>query len=424
MKGKGLKLSVTQLNDYVRRSLASDPLLQGVCVTGELSNLKRHVSGHWYFTLKDEEAAVNCAMFRSAAAGLAFRPENGQRVRVYGSVGLYVKTGSYQLYAEAMEPDGLGDLYLRFEALKKKLSAEGLFDPARKQKLPFLPRGIGIATSKTGAVVHDIARVTWRRFPGMPLYLYPVKVQGEGAAGEIAEGIRVLDSLPEVDVIIVGRGGGSMEDLWAFNEEVVARAIAACAKPVISAVGHETDFTIADFTADVRAATPSAAAEVAVPEKSALLQDAALLADRLEGAMAHAVSRKRLALNQLAARIAAQSPEARTARMRTSLQSASLKLDTLMNAHIARRRQRIAGVPMQLDSRMQLALTRMKNRLAQADIRLKTSGPMQTMQRGYAVVLKDGKALRSAQQAGPHDRLTLVMADGRIAATVDEQGKE
>lgn len=423
MKGKGLKLSVTQLNDYVRRSLASDPLLQGVCVTGELSNLKRHVSGHWYFTLKDEEAAVNCAMFRSAAAGLAFRPENGQRVRVYGSVGLYVKTGSYQLYAEAMEPDGLGDLYLRFEALKKKLSAEGLFDPARKQKLPFLPRGIGIATSKTGAVVHDIARVAWRRFPGMPLYLYPVKVQGEGAAGEIAEGIRVLDSLPEVDVIIVGRGGGSMEDLWAFNEEVVARAIAACAKPVISAVGHETDFTIADFVADVRAATPSAAAEIAVPEKNDLLMDVQSAADEVDSAMLRAISQRRMLLSRLQNRLSAHSPEARTARMRTSLQAASLRLNTLMAAHIAKRRQRIGTLPALLDMRMQSRITASRHRLEQAALRMKTSGPMETMQRGYAVVMKKGSAIKSAADAQKGDRLTLVMADGRIAATVDESLK-
>ena len=267
---KGLTLSVSQLNDYVRRSLASDPLLRGLCVTGEISNLKRHVSGHWYFTLKDEEAAINCAMFRQSAMSLRFRPENGQRVRAFGSVSLYVKTGSYQLYVDAMEPDGVGDLYMRFEALKRKLSEEGLFDAQLKKQLPFLPKGVGIVTSKTGAVVHDIAQVTWRRFPGMPLVLCPVKVQGEGAAAEIAEGLRTLDKRTDIDVIIVGRGGGSMEDLWAFNEEKVARAIAACKKPVISAVGHETDVTIADFTADVRAATPSVAAELADPVKDAL----------------------------------------------------------------------------------------------------------------------------------------------------------
>lgn len=417
---KGLKLSVTQLNDYVRRSLASDPLLQNVCVTGELSNLKRHVSGHWYFTLKDEDAAVSCAMFRQSAMGLAFRPENGQRVRVYGNVGLYVKTGSYQLYAEAMEPDGLGELYLRFEALKRKLSAEGLFDPSRKQKLPFLPRGVGIVTSKTGAVVHDIARVSWRRFPGMPLYLYPVRVQGDGAAAEIAEGIRALDRLDAVDVIIAGRGGGSMEDLWPFNEEIVARAIAACRKPIISAVGHETDFTIADFAADVRAATPSVAAEIAVPEKNDLLMDVQSAADEVDSAMQTALNQRRMALARLQNRLNAHSPEARTARMRTSLQAASLKLNTLMAAHIAQRRQRIGALPALVDMRMHSRITTSRHRLEQAALRLKTSGPMETMQRGYAVVMKNGSAVKSAADARPGEHLTLVMADGRIAATVDE----
>lgn len=417
---KGLKLSVTQLNDYVRRSLASDPLLQNVCVTGELSNLKRHVSGHWYFTLKDEDAAVSCAMFRQSAMGLAFRPENGQRVRVYGNVGLYVKTGSYQLYAEAMEPDGLGELYLRFEALKRKLSAEGLFDPSRKQKLPFLPRGVGIVTSKTGAVVHDIARVSWRRYPGMPLYLYPVRVQGDGAAVEIAEGIRALDRLDEVDVIIAGRGGGSMEDLWPFNEEIVARAIASCRKPIISAVGHETDFTIADFAADVRAATPSAAAEIAVPEKNDLLMDVQIAADEVDSAMETALNQRRMMLARLQNRLNAHSPEARTARMRTSLQAASLRLNTLMAAHIAQRRQRIGTLPALVDMRMHSRITASRHRLEQAALRLKTSGPMETMQRGYAVVMKNGSAVKSAADARPGEHLTLVMADGRIAATVDE----
>ena len=208
---RGLTLTVSQLNEYVRRSLASDPMLHGLCLTGELSNFKRHTSGHWYFTLKDEEAAINCAMFRQAAMGVRFRPENGQRVRLFGSVGLYARTGSYQFYADAMEPDGLGELYLRFEALKQKLAAEGLFDPSLKKPLPLLPRGVGIVTSRTGAVVHDIARVSWLRYPGMPLYLCPVKVQGEGAAAEIAAAIRLLDAFADVDVMIVGRGGGSME---------------------------------------------------------------------------------------------------------------------------------------------------------------------------------------------------------------------
>lgn len=249
---KNMTLTVGQLNEYVRRSLASDPMLRGICVTGEISNFKQPVSGHWYFTLKDRNAAINCAMFRQSAMSVRFRPENGQQVRLLGSVGLYPKTGSYQFYADAMEPAGMGDLYLRFEQLKLKLAVEGLFDPALKKPLPLLPKGIGIVTSKTGAVIHDIARISWRRYSGVPLYLCPVKVQGDGAAQEIAAGIRLMNRLKEIDVIIVGRGGGSIEDLWAFNEECVARAIAASKKPVVSAVGHETDYTIADFVADAQ----------------------------------------------------------------------------------------------------------------------------------------------------------------------------
>ena len=394
---KSMTLTVTQLNEYVRRTFASDPLLQNIRLTGELSNLKRHVSGHWYFTLKDADAAINCAMFRQSAVSLRFQPENGQRVRVFGSVGLYSKTGSYQFYADRMEPDGIGDLYLQFEALKRKLSLEGLFDPSLKKTLPLLPKGIGIVTSKTGAVVHDIARVSWRRFPGMPLYLCPVKVQGEGAAEEIAAGLRLLDQMDDVDVIIAGRGGGSMEDLWAFNEECVARAIAACKTPVISAVGHETDFTIADFVADLRAPTPSAAAELAVPEKAALLQDLALMSDALQHALARGLDGKRLQLTALQKRLIALSPAQRGERMRAALEKAHTRMCSLAQA----------------------AITRKRHQLAQADLRLRASGPLQTMERGYAVILKNGKLVRSAASVQEREKLTVVLADGRIHATAD-----
>lgn len=391
---KGLTLTVTQLNEYVRRTFASDPMLHGICLTGELSNLKRHSSGHWYFTLKDEDAAINCAMFRQAAYGLRFRPENGQRVRLFGSVGLYTKTGSYQFYADAMEPDGVGDLYLRFEALKRKLTQEGLFDASLKKPLPMLPRGIGIVTSKTGAVVHDIARVAWRRFPGMPLYLFPVKVQGEGAAQEIAQGVRVLDELPEIDVMIVGRGGGSMEDLWAFNEECVARAIAACKTPVVSAVGHETDYTIADMVADLRAPTPSAAAELAVPEKEALVNEIDMLADDMTRAFEKQIAQKRLQLTALQHRLTAASPAQRSERLRAALASLQLRMDAAV----------------------QSALQKKKNRVERAALSIRTSGPMETMKRGYAVVMKDNALVRSASAVDAGDKLRILMADGRIEA--------
>jgi len=396
---KGLTLTVTQLNEYVRRTLASDPMLRGICLTGELSNLKRHVSGHWYFTLKDEEAAINCAMFRQAAYGLTFKPENGQRVRLFGSVGLYTKTGSYQFYADVMEPDGIGDLYLKFEALKRKLTQEGLFDASLKKPLPMLPKGIGIVTSKTGAVVHDIARVCWRRFPGMPLYLYPVKVQGEEAAREIAEGLRVLDGLPEVDVIIAGRGGGSMEDLWAFNEEPVARAIAACKTPVVSAVGHETDFTIADMAADLRAPTPSAAAELAVPVRRELLAELDALSEDLLNAAQNQIERKRMQVTMLAQRIAAASPEQRRERLAAALNALQLRMNAAAEA----------------------ALMKRKNRVEQATLRLRSAGPLETMKRGYAVVMKDHALVRSAAGVAADDRVKILFADGTADAVITQQ---
>ena len=391
---KGLTLTVSQLNEYVRRSFASDPMLHGLCLTGEMSNLKRHSSGHWYFTLKDEDAAINCAMFRSAAMGVRFQPENGRRVRLLGSVGLYVKTGSYQFYADAMEPDGVGDLYLRFEALKRKLEAEGLFDPALKKPLPLLPRGIGIVTSRTGAVVHDIVRVSWRRYPGMPLYLFPVRVQGEGAAAEIAAAIRAMDALPQAEVIIVGRGGGGMEDLWPFNEEIVARAIARCHTPVVSAVGHETDFTIADMVADLRVPTPSAAAEMAVPERGALADALEAAARRMDMALGRQLEQKRLRLTAARERLTARSPERRQERLAAQLAAACARMESAMHS----------------------ALLRREHALRQAALRLTASGPSQTLRRGYAVLLKDGKAVRSAAALAPGDALQIVLADGRVNA--------
>ena len=243
-------LSVSDLNEYVRRSLAADPMLQGLRLRGEISNFKRHSSGHWYFTLKDAQSRINCVMFRQYNMGVSLRPADGMAVIVSGSVSLYVQGGAYQLYVQALRPDGLGSLYAQFEERKARLAREGLFDAGKKRPLPLVPRGIAIVTSPTGAVLHDIRTVSARRNPAIPLTLLPVRVQGDGAAEEIAAAIRQAGKLPGIDVIITGRGGGSLEDLWAFNEECVVRAIAESPVPVISAVGHETDVTLADFAAD------------------------------------------------------------------------------------------------------------------------------------------------------------------------------
>ncbi|MEG1570432.1 MAG: exodeoxyribonuclease VII large subunit [Clostridia bacterium] len=399
---KGLTLNVSQLNEYVRKSLASDPMLRNLCLKGELSNLKQQASGHWYFTLKDAESAINCAMFRQAACTVRFKPQNGQQVRLFGSVGLYAKTGSYQFYADAMEPDGLGDLYLQFEALKARLNAEGLFDAALKKPLPLLPRGIGIVTSKTGAVVHDITRVAWRRNPGISLYLCPVKVQGAGAAEEIIQAIRLLDALDGVDVMIVGRGGGSMEDLWAFNEEGVARAIAACQTPVISAVGHETDFTIADFVSDLRAPTPSAAAELAVVSLDELRSTASVLEDQISRNFDAAWSRKWMRLAQLQQRLSNLSPEQQSIRALAKIQTLTAKIEV------------------RIEERVQSKSHALEN----AWLRLKTTGPMHTIERGYAVVTNNlGKVIKSVDSLKQGDVLCVRLSDGRAGVTVTELKK-
>lgn len=398
-----LTLTVGELNEYVRRSLAADPMLHGVKLKGELSNFKRHASGHWYFTLKDSESAISCAMFRSAATGVTFTPHDGQQVVLTGSVGLYTKTGSYQFYADAMQLDGIGELYLRMEALKKKLEKEGLFDPALKKPLPLLPRGIGVATSGTGAVIHDISRVTWRRDPGMPIYLCPVAVQGSGAAEQIAEALALLDRLADIDVLIVGRGGGSMEDLWPFNEEVVARAIVACRKPVVSAVGHETDFTIADFVADLRAPTPSAAAELAVPAREALLMQLGRLENRLSRATETGLTERGAMLAQLMKRMAEHTPE-------TMLNLAQARLEAV--------RQRMV-------TRMDANLTRAEHHVSELTLRLRTAGPEETLARGYAMVTQNGYTVQRLSQIRQEQSMTVIFHDGKIDAQplrIQEEG--
>lgn len=392
--------SVEALNEYVRRSLAADPMLRHIRLRGELSNFKRHSSGHWYFTLKDEAAAVNCAMFRQSAMSVSFLPQDGQSVILVGSVGLYAKTGQYQFYADEMLPGGLGELYLRFEALKERLGKEGLFDPSRKKPLPLLPRGVGIVTSRTGAVVHDICTVAWRRNPSMPLYLCPVNVQGEQAAGEIVRGLQTLDDLPQVEVIIVGRGGGSLEDLWAFNEEAVARAIFACRKPVISAVGHETDVTISDFVADVRAATPSAAAELAVMRRDELLSAARQPCERMRSLCEAALARNAAELARLENRLVRRNPT-------QYLQQIRSRLELLLSGMTARVEQRI-GVQ--------------RFRVQQLATRLEAASPNTVLQRGYAIVTTAGRPVTSKADVSVGDEINVRVQDGAFVARV--AGKE
>lgn len=393
-------LTVTELNDYVRRTLASDPTLRFLSLRGEISDFKKYSSGHWYFTLKDENCTIQCVCFRQYNMRLDFRPENGMKVVLTGAVGLYAERGSYQFYAESVTRDGVGDLFLKLEQLKNKLMKEGLFDVAKKRPLPLLPRAIGVVTSRSGAVIHDIATVTRRRYPAMQIILRPAQVQGEGAAEDIARGIAEIALLPQVDVIIVGRGGGSLEDLWAFNEEIVVRAIAACPVPVVSAVGHEVDVTLSDLAADVRAATPSVAAEVCVPERDALL--AAI--EKMRREMDKAGAGRLLALQNRTAymekRLAACHPAAQLQRMRTRAELCSQRLHAALEKSMTARQ-----------SRLQL----LRNQLT-------ALGPRQALGRGYAVVLAGRDAVTSVTQA--RDEMTLLMRDGRVHVKTLDVRKE
>lgn len=389
-------VSVSQLNEYVRRTLASDPMLRSLSLRGEISNFKRHApSGHLYFSLKDEGARIACVMFRQHAFDLRMEPRDGMRVVLEGSVSLYAQTGQYQFYAQSMRPDGVGDLYLRFEQLKAALQQEGLFDASLKKPLPLLPRTVGVVTSATGAAVRDIISVATRRNPGVRLLLCPASVQGEAAPGEIVRALRTLDALDSVDVIIVGRGGGSLEELWAFNEEAVARAIFACKKPVVSAVGHETDFTIADFVADLRAPTPSAAAERVVPsgeELSAALDGSALLLDQ---------------------------------RMRARLQAWSAHLahaHAVLQAYgparaLERRREQLLHARTLLDTHMARACKAREEALRSARGRLDALSPKGVLARGYAYVTRAG---RPARRLAIGDRITLHLAAGQAQAEVKD----
>lgn len=381
-------LSVSELNEYVRVKLAGDPMLRAVTVRGEISGFKRHVSGHLYFTLKDDQARVQCAMFRSQAARLGFAPADGQQVVVTGSAGLYPVSGSFQLYVETMRTEGAGDLFLRFEQLKARLAAEGLFDPALKKPLPVMPRRIGVVTSRTGAAFHDIVRVARSRNPRVEIVLCPCAVQGAGAAQEIARSIALIDARGGCDVLLVGRGGGSIEDLWAFNEEIVARAIFACQTPVISCVGHEIDFTIADFVADTRAATPSNAAELAVSDRDEALAALYQLKRRLQGALAAGQNQRRLRLRALG-----QSPYLRkggemlTARRREALNARLQRLKRAMERGKEARRGRL--------SLMGRALTALNPKLVLA--------------RGYACVRVGGKIVSDARGVRAGEQIAIDM---------------
>ena len=385
-------LSVTDLNEYVRRSLAGDPMLQGLALRGELSNFRPYASGHWYFSLKDEESRIACVMFRQHNMQLGFKPKDGMKLILIGSAGLYTSSGNYQFYAEAMLEDGVGVLYQRYQALKDKLFKEGLFDTSKKRPLPLLPRAVGIITSASGAVLHDIKTVAARRFPNMPLILRASQVQGEGAKEDLVQAIKELELLQQVDVIIIGRGGGSMEDLWAFNEEIVVRAIAGCKKPVISAVGHETDTTLCDFAADMRAPTPSAAAELAVPDKLEILKTILFMQNSLNQEMNRRLLQYGAMVQELSKGLALHKP------------------DLLLQAYSTRLKEAVGSVQVLARQAVDMYNAKLKTLSAA----LKALGPGNTLKRGYVLAFSGGKPIIYARNLPEH--FDLIFQDGKVEA--------
>lgn len=396
-------LSVTELNERVKGLLELDPMLANVCVRGELSNYKIYPSGHHYFTLKDSESSLRCVMFRAQAAKLRFRPESGMGVTAMGRVAVYPRDGAYQLYCSDLMPEGMGDLQVAYEQLKAKLEAEGLFDPAHKKPLPPFPQKIAIVTSSAGAAIHDMIRILGRRWPLTKVLLLPVRVQGAEAPAEIAGAIRYANEFRVADLIITGRGGGSIEDLWAFNDERVARAIYDSELPVISAVGHEPDVTIADYVADRRASTPSNAAEIAVPDREELreaLMSYALRADQSE--------RKRL--------------EALRERLR-SYESKRVLTDP--TASLDNRRQDLDHRQQRLLSAEERILAAKKQGFVALASKLDAMSPLRVLSRGYAVATdQSGALLRSARELSAGDRLTLRFADGAADCRVEDVTRE
>ncbi len=392
-------ITVSQLNRYVKMLLEEDPHLTPVCVRGEISNFVNHYkSGHLYFSLKDEGALVKAVMFRTYASRLPFKPENGMTVIVRARVSLYEKDGAYQLYVEDMQPDGVGALQLAYEQLKKKLEQEGLFDPSRKKPLPPYPQKVGVITSATGAAVRDMLNILGRRYPLAKVVFMPALVQGEEAPAQLVDALHRMNSEKAADVILIGRGGGSLEELWAFNSERVCRAVAASEIPVVSAVGHETDFTLCDFAADLRAPTPSAAAELAVPDTQELLQTLSNVEQRMQLQMTAIIQQKSAALSALKAKKALSSPG-------YFVEQAGMRLDYLTQSFSHR-----AGA----------VLSAAGTRLAASAARLDALSPLSVLSRGYAIPQDDGGAVvRSVSAVAPGDSVHLKMQDGILHLTVD-----
>ena len=393
-------LTVAQVNAYLKQLIDSDKLLASIYIKGEISNFTNHYkTGHFYFTLKDQEGVIAAVMFRSAAAKLKFLPENGMKVIVHGRVSAFVRSGQYQIYIDSMEPDGVGSLYIAFEQLKRRLEAEGLFSPQRKRPLPKIPTRIGIITSPTGAAIRDMINITGRRFPLAKLTLFPSLVQGPDAPAQLIAGVKYFNAAAIIDVIIIGRGGGSIEDLWAFNDETLARTVAASAIPVISAVGHETDFTICDFAADVRAPTPSAAAELAVPDTAELKRKVNNIVAHMELSLSKSLSARRSELSVLAKSRALTSPQNFIDDKRMALLSLSGELENVMKLELTSRRAKFASLTASLEA----------------------LNPMSVISRGYSAVFDNtGRLVKSVRQLNRGDRFTFRTVDGSVVGEAVE----
>lgn len=395
-------LTVSQLNFYIKSLMDNDENLRSVYLKGEISNLTDHYrTGHIYLSLKDEKCTIRGVMFAGNASRLKFRPENGMKVLVHGYVSVYNISGQYQIYIDDMQPEGIGALSLAFEQLKKKLSAQGLFSDDHKKPLPALPGRIGVITSPTGAAVQDILRILSRRYPIGEIIMCPVLVQGENAAAELTEAVRRFDRLGCADVIIIGRGGGSAEDLWAFNDESLARAIYDCRVPVVSGVGHETDFTICDLVADVRASTPSAAAELVSPGEGELKAATDLMRDKLIRAMCDRIASERSAVDRLSDLMSANSPAAQ-------LTERQLYLDHISDQLVSSYRSYLAGC---------------RNSLVSLASGLDALSPIKVIARGYSIAVKNGKTVTSVDQADKCDELDIILKDGSLRCSVIERKK-
>ncbi len=415
-------ISVSELNLMVAEAIRRDPRTRSVTVRGEVSGFKHHIaSGHWYFSLKDPDAAVNCVMFRQNTLKARIRPKDGDSVLADGYVDVFPQQGKYQLYVTGIRPAGLGDLFVQLEALKRKLTAEGLFDPGRKRPLPLSPKKVAVVTSQSGAALHDILNVSALRNPSIPIVLIPVTVQGTGAGSEIAAGIRAANGT-DADVIIVARGGGSVEDLWCFNEEAVARAVAASRKPVVSGVGHEVDFTLCDLAADVRASTPSNAAEIVFPDRRELTTRVRLMRSGLGKAQAERLTEAELRLKDMIRRLAAQSPEKRIIHLTSGAALARERLTGAMRTVTEAKQNVLTAAKTALTQSIQARMTEAQHTAARLRERLTAVNPMAVLNRGYALVYSgEEKLLTSSAEAKKHRDMILQFADGRIGVTGKEQ---